>query len=463
MTALFSLILLLFPTQPVKEHHEKLLVFLQEEDQYFTKQVLPRLQQYAKDQQIMLDVKGIDSGLPPELTSTPALVFVNTRGRAVYAGRYAAFSTIENFIRSSRVAPQLQADHCRENILSARRGRMQIVAPLKITELKGTKLPPVEIDAFEQALKAGIEQGAKGFSTQVKSCLERTDRAFYLDVHPYLDKNEQLYLSYAVFSQFDCITPIATSEDTPITGAWAARNDLYVLLGQQFETIVSGTLATDTRGDALTAIPSKTKDVLWDFFYQSSEIGLVEEKAIDVTQLGPLPKRWRFAGPIAPDFPVIQFQFQAPLDRYAGEVTAVTGSLAQGADETTYSGQFTVQTGSLTMGMPGLDQKVHKKYIKIHRFPEAAFQFSELKLNSPLQWGIVNRASIKGHFQLMRFKKPITIAAEFRPIPDEEGKPILLVSARFQLNITDDFGIAGPDGPKEAAKMMHFNLNFLMR
>jgi hypothetical protein len=40
--------------------------------------------------------------------------------------------------------------------------------------------------------------------------------------------------------------------------------------------------------------------------------------------------------------------------------------------------------------------------------------------------------------------------------------PKLLVSAQFQLMITDDFKIKGPDGPTPANQTMIFATNFLM-
>jgi hypothetical protein len=461
-TILYLLASLLFmPPQP--KRGEQLLLFIQKEDQYFTTNVLPQLREYAEKNEIPLQVKETGAGVPKEITSTPALVFFTARGRSVYAGRYAEFSTIENFIRTSRVAVQIPAENCRESILTRKEGRMQVIAPLKITELQGSIWPELDQTGFRQALEAGIEEGAIGFSRQTLSCINRTDRAFYLDVHPYVDKQQSLYLSYAVFSQFDCINPIATSGEQPISGSWVEREQLFLSLGQKFEAIVSEVLDRSTNGDALTAIPSVTASAEWKDYYEHSEATKESFRIEDAENWGPLPTEWIFAGPIAPDFPVIQFQFQAPLDRYAGEVQDVSGKIALLEDGSLNNGAFTVKTAGLTMGMPDLDEKVHRKYIRISRFPEATFQFSDLKSDSSLEWGKISRLSIPGTFQLMRYRKPVLMSAELQPLLDENGEPILLVSARFQLNITDDFGIAGPDGPAEATKTMHFNLNFLMR
>lgn len=453
--------LLCMHSQP--KRGEQLLLFLQKEDQYFATNVLPQLQEYAEKNEILLLVKEPGAGIPAEISSTPALIFFTARGRSLYAGRYAEFSTIENFIRTSRVAAQLPAENCRENILTSKQGRMQVIAPLKITELQGSVRPELDRTGFRQALEAGIAEGAIGFSRQARTCIKRTDRAFYLDVHPYVDKQQSLYLSYAVFSQFDCINPIATSGEQPISGSWADREQLFAALGRKFAAIVSVALNGSTIGDALTAIPETTAFAEWENYYQYPEIAKESARSWDAEALGPLPTEWTFAGPIAPDFPVIQFQFQAPLDRYAGEVQDVSGTIALSEDGSLNSGAFTVETAGLTMGMPELDEKVHRKYIRISRFPEATFQFSDLKSDSSLEWGKISRLSIPGTFQLMRYRKPVLMSAELQPLLDENGQAILLVSAQFQLNITDDFGIAGPDGPAEAAKTMHFNLNFLMR
>lgn len=442
---------------------EVIVLFLQEEDQVFSKEILPALTAFSQEENIELILRDPLEGMPSEITSTPAIVFFGPTGRAIYAGRYTQFSTIENFIRSSRVAPQMAGENCRNDVLTWVQGRTAIITSLKVTELAGNRPPDFDPATFETQLKKGIDLGSTTFQTQSKTCLERTDRTFYWDVHPYLDARQQLFLSYAVYSQFDCVRPVAESLQDPISGPWVQRDSLFQLLGQQLETIVRQTILKSREGDALSVLPASTPEINWGSIYKMPPAQQRRPLQICTDDLGPLPTQWQFAGPLSPRVPAIQFQFPAPLDRYAGEATEISGGLSLQENGSPLKGDFKVRTASLTMGMPGLDEKVHKKYIKIKRFPEAGFQFADLNLDRPLQWGSRTRVAIPGVFSLMKYRKPIAIDAELFPGLDKNGEAILIVSARFQLNITDDFGIDGPDGPDPARKTMYFNLNFLLR
>jgi hypothetical protein len=113
-----------FPNK--KEKKAQLIVFYQTDNQLFIKEILPKIKQYCKDKNIELIEKNAAEGLPSELTSTPALVFQNGKGRSIYAARYAEFSTIENFIRTSRAFPQQLALNKKKDILTHTNGRMKL-------------------------------------------------------------------------------------------------------------------------------------------------------------------------------------------------------------------------------------------------------------------------------------------------------------------------------------------------
>ena len=63
----------------------------------------------------------------------------------------------------------------------------------------------------------------------------------------------------------------------------------------------------------------------------------------------------------------------------------------------------------------------------------------------------------------MKKENPVEVVAQITPIIGADGELLLQVSAAFSLNVVDNFGIKGPDGPSPARKMMQFDLNFLMK
>ena len=67
---------------------------------------------------------------------------------------------------------------------------------------------------------------------------------------------------------------------------------------------------------------------------------------------------------------------------------------------------------------------------------------------------------IKGQFTFMKKEKELTVNAKFTPVLDDNGKPQMDISVQFGLNITDGYGIQGPDGPEDARKNMAFFMNF---
>ena len=127
-------------SQVLLAQQQQLIVFYQETDQHFLENTLPKVQAYAAEKGIELERRGVGEGLPAKITATPAIIYQNAKGRSIYASRYMEFSTIENFIRTSRVVPQRKADIQLKKVFVWENGRTQIAAPLKITEIQG-KLP----------------------------------------------------------------------------------------------------------------------------------------------------------------------------------------------------------------------------------------------------------------------------------------------------------------------------------
>lgn len=444
-------------------NEQLIVVFDEQKDLQFKDQTLPKLIEFASEKNIELNIRKVEDGLPENITTSPVILYQNALGRALYAGRYTAFSTIKNFIRTSKLMPQKKVELCKENILTSTLGRSTILAPFKLTPLEGAVPKEWDQSAFEQSAKQAIAKGMKRFSIQNRACIEKSDRQFYMDVYPYRTKDGVLYLSLALFSQFNCITPIYTTESAPLYGSLEMMDALFESVGKRFEEELFRQIELSKIGDAFNPVPAETPMQTWE------ELGFpLPERSGSTMDLSKtanqeIPETWTFYQALEPDLPVLQFHFMEPLDRYAGEVKNVKGTLQFNTNKQLERGGFEVETQSLTMGSVDFDAKILKKYIKAYKYPDSSFEFDALKNVAALEWGTPTQVRVSGKFRLMKYTKPLVIEAQLTPILDENGKALLEVRASFELNITDNFNITGPDGPDPARKMMVFNTNFLMQ
>jgi polyisoprenoid-binding protein YceI len=436
----------------------KLFVFYLPDNQLFINDVLPKIKKYCAERNIEIIEKKVSEGMPSELTSLPALVFQNDKGRSIYAARYTEFSSIENFIRTSRSFAQQAALNCKKNVLVHQNGRMKVVAALKITPIAGSMSNDFNVTAFEENAAKSIDEAMQTFGTEKEVCLQKTDRVFYIDIHPYADKNGKLFLSYELYSQFSCTQPIFSKIKTPLEGNLSEPSQLFSELGRVFETEILTQLKNSTIGDAYLGvannIPEKTWTALGMDDIKNASIGNDNEN-LKNKKLG---LSWTYAGAIDSETPAMAFHFQEPLDRYAGEVKTIRGGMQLNDNQQLTQGSFEVNTESLTMGIADFDHKIHDKYIRTKRFPTATFFFKNQ--NIELAFGKTTAANVIGEFTLMGKKIPLTIQAQLTPNIGSKGESLIAVQGTFSINILDDFGIKGPDGPDPAKKTMQFFLNF---
>lgn len=443
---------------------ERLLVFYQAEQDYvFAAQTLPTLKAFAEQEELELIITNqISQGLPEEITTTPAIVFQNPVGTAIYAGRYTEFSSIRNFVRIARISKQSALPLEKKAVWLKTCGRTQIALALKITAPSGSIPAGFSAADLEKKIKKGLSKGLNAYNWHDQAALKRTDRLFYLDIHPYVNAEGQLYLSTAIFSSFSCIDPIQEKFDTPINGALKDAGILSQSIGQQTSSFIAVTMADSKIGDAYTPIPLSIPGASFaDLGYPSPIANTVARSSMDFPD-APLPKRWKMVGPIDAKIPLIQFHFSAPLERYAGEVRKASGKIQLDEQGQIKSGDFKVEVKSLTMGMADFDAKVLKSYLKAKKHPESHFRFKEVRLREALAWGQNGNATIIGDFELLGKTREVSMNAILVPSINDQGQPILIVQGDFQLNITDLFGIKGPDGPAPAKKTLVFNLSFLM-
>lgn len=438
---------------------EKLLILPQAQDQHFLENSLPQIKDWAEQEKIELIEMDIQQGVPATITATPALVFVNQSGNAIYTSRYAELGTIKNFVRTSRIRPQNQIPLCDEEVLSWEQGRARIHAKIKQTPLSGTNDKRWKEDDFQAKINTALQLGMSNFATVDSSCLARTDRAFYCDIHPYLADDGQLYLSLELFSMFNCIRSVYKTGESPLTGKLEEYEALFTQAGKVFQEQIIQTIQNSEIGDAWTPLPKGIPVKDWEALGFS--IPVVDQTVTVFPDDFQLSTQWGSPQAAIPGVPSLFFRFMEPLDRYAGEVPDFEGQLRLHPNGSLRSGNFTAKLKSLTMGMAELDDKVKRKYIYTKRFPEASFEFN-LPEGSSLQAGQVNRIPVDGTFRFMKQEQAMRLQAELTPQLDDDGQQELYVHAQFDLNITDDYGIKGPDGPEKASKTMIFDLNFLL-
>ena len=464
MKKLFALLLFIVSTTKITaETDEQIIVFTQASDKVFIEKTYPQLRAYCFERSITILERQITEGVPSDITTTPAVIFQNPKGRSIYSGRYASFSTVVNFIRNCRFFPaEISGNDCKTDVLYLKNGRSTIMSPLKITELSGNLEKNFDQNAFKAAATAailrGINLGKKFQLTTQSICKTKTDRAFYMDFHPYRNADGTCFLTVELFSQFSCIDPIFTNKGETFSG-----KDIMPLFEKAVKTLeleVFKALNSSEIGDAVSFISDKTAVKTWD------ELSLKLPTAIKkvATPLNAanveIPKNWNYAGALDNETPVLQFRFVPPLNRYVGEVKKMKGALKMSDYQTITSGYFEATMNSLTMGSEDFDHKVLEKYIKVQNYPDAKFSFKNVVLPKKLKVGEVVEMPITGQFIFMKKEKTLTVNAKFTPVLDDNGKPQMDISVQFGLNITDGYGIQGPDGPEDARKNMAFFMNF---
>jgi len=441
----------------------QLVVFVQQElDTFFINNYLNEVIKIAEETDCEFILRNAQKGVPGGITTTPAIVYQNHLGRSLYAARYVELNTIKNFIRTARSVPQKKGLLPKENILFYKEGRASIAAPIKITELAGAIPKNFNQETFKSRATKTIRESMADFRMAQQMDLMRSDRQFYMDFHPYVEDDGKLYLSLALFSQFNCIIPIFKQFDTPLIGEIEDYSCLFEKGAKILRDEILRQLKDSKIGDAYSPIPVNITMPSW----KELKLTLPQKAQNEPNQNIDLILRtgdWTVEGVIDNQTPLIQFRFAEPLERYAGEVQKMSGKMTLDKNGKITAGDFTVPVKSLTMGIESFDAKIFKSYLKASRFPNASFTFQDIGAHKSLAFGQISQVTINGLFKLKNKKKVIPVRAQITPIADVNGDARLSVSASFQLNITDDFGIEGPDGPSPNRKLMEFNMNFILQ
>ena len=243
---------------------ETLFIVTQTDDNpvesHFIKEIRPEIKTIATGMGIKTVILHGSGKLPENVGITPLLIFQNYRGRSVYQGRTTSLKRISNFLRTSRRIPQGKEVFQLRNTPVWRTGRAFIWSPLKISSLGGT-LPKLydesdfQVEAFNSILK-----GFKNFRLKKAISAGRSDRGFYMDFYPWLAKDDTLYLSLALFSQFHCKKPVFTHK---LTGTWKKRSRLFKQAAKTMEAEIARQIENPVNGDGFSPVQNNVQTVSW--------------------------------------------------------------------------------------------------------------------------------------------------------------------------------------------------------
>lgn len=402
-----------------------------------------------------------DSGAPPDITVTPSVVYQNAKGHSIYYGRYRSFSRMKTFLRKSRLMHSTNNINPQQEVLVWEDQRATITAPLKVTKLTGTGASTVESTTFQQTAKTCFDTGMKQFELLPTFDQPKSNRAFYVDIHPHLGEDKTLSLKAEVYSQFNCIRSVYHSMRDPlVSGKWKNRKKLLETAASLLEAEIIKVINNSTEGDDFIPIPSSTKTGTLQLDLVQSVVKRNNTPKSDV-----VPQHWKVKQVANSRVPVGAFSFMSPLDGYAGEIEQLNGKLSLNDQKGLYgaTGAFTVAIQHITMGEVAFDHEVRHKMLKMDQFPEATFTFKKVSnVSNQLSLYREEECTVQGTFNMKGTHIPITVPATIELRLDKEGQYLLHTVAVFSLNLFDDFKVKGPDGPSPARDVLEFVLKFDM-
>lgn len=455
------------PTEPTGE---TLAVFVQSgadpAAEHFRTATLPELTTAVEALGIEVRVHDVTEGAPEEVSITPLMVFHGYRGRAIYQGRAFDVGKLVHFIRTRRAVPVPSEPYIRQHIPVLVDGRSVIAAPIKITPLAGNLPEGFNGAAFLARARYAIDYAFERFGPRDAISLGPADRQFYMDFHPFRSDDGRLWVSVALFSQFNCIDPVYAGYETPLSGPFEQFEEVFAEAARRLEAEVSHQLATSTLGDGFNTVPSTVDTVSWGdlgLTVPTRSTGTIDAALADVE----LPSRWALA-PATDGAPRLVFNFPPPLERYSGEVGELEGVLDLGDAPTLdgASGWVKALTSTVTMGEDTLDSALREKMLFAPKFPDARFELGSIEATdgdaSELTFGRATHIAADGRFVLMGIPIPLSVIGTLEPVIGENGEPQLQVVVSYRIRLAEPFGIEGPDGPNPANDTVIFNMSFAM-
>ncbi len=441
---------------------EGLVVFAPQSDSpamnVFRRDTLSKLPALAQD--LGTDFHLVDQAfpLPPEVTSLPAIVFQNGRGRSIFQGRNTDLGKIKHFVMTSRSIPQGSEKLTYENAFVEQDGNTIITGNIKITPFTGAGFTAEELAGFNQQAAQGIVAGLTKMNLTETVALNRTDRVFYLDFYPYIAEDGSVYISTALFSLFNCHVPVADYRGNPTVGTVEDLAGAFEQAAAQLYEDLRNVQTSSTIGDGFQPVAANTATTTWD----SLGLALPENPGgtVDLASLTQDVSNGVWELDSEAD-QLIQFAFPAPLDRYQGVVKPKLASLNTTGGLQNAAGFAEVETKSISMGESDLDFHVHYSVIGISKFATSSFNLTSLGTDKPLKYGEALQTQATGTLSLVGTELPVTVLVELTPIlvgpaDDLQANTRLLATASWSMPLNEPFGIEGPDGPAPAKDTLNF-------
>lgn len=413
----------------------------------------------------LLDIEK--TGAPAEVTFTPFIVYQNHLGRRIYKGRYTTHNRILNFARTMRFVEEKQRSYEKENVFVWENGKSKIYLDIKITKLNGVK-KGYNAKAFMEEAYKGLKAGLTKYQLKEKATVTLSDETFYMNLYPYQSEDGKLYVSYELFSHYDCINPIFQQFNEVAAGDFATEKQQTIAKAAQImqEEIVRQMHHSEL-GDALTPVPTTIQKETWESL--SLPLPPKPTTSENKTQASTvnLPNNWVYDGAIMDGVPALQFHFPPPLHQYAGELKAIDGylKLKKATVFDTKKAVFTVPIKSLTMGLPALDTAVHEKILNAALYPTATLTIKKITAtDAALTIGKILHAQVQCNFTLVGKTIDVQAPVQIEVFLNKENDPRLHVITSFELNeLMSIFNIEGPPGPSQASNTVVIDANFVMK
>ncbi len=465
MRFLLFIFSLIFVT-PIFSQTDQLIVWKNESKPVLKIEDIEKIKEIAEKNNLEIIFKEVNDGIPAAISYTPTIVFQNANGRSFYYGRYLNISRMENFIRSSKLAHQVPIRNFKKEILVWESGKTKVMAPLKLTELKGEVPKKYNEEVFVLNAKKQIAEGMKSFKFYDTFDATRTTRSFYFNLYPYVDEKCNLTIGAEIFSQYNCVKPVFQQyENGIVSGKWKNRKQLFKQAGQLIEEKILSLMAASEIGDALQSIPENLPTKSWKQLALDLPTAILQQNNSD-TPIETLPSQWEVELPKDKTQPFCIFSFWAPLDNYAGEVKDMKGTFTLRNENQLSSakGNFEVQTADITMGAADFDHEVQNKMLNKKDFPISTFVFDTFEVvDHQLKLGNPEAFVAKGKFTMMGRTIQLFAEGQIMPVKNENDEIRLQVNCTFNLPLFDAFRVEGPDGPAPAKNTLQYFMKFNLK
>jgi CubicO group peptidase (beta-lactamase class C family) len=427
---------------------DRLGIVLQQED--LTDATVAKIEHFAFVNGIRSERIMVSSGLPEGITSTPAYVFQNGKGRAIYSGKHNVSEGIIQFIQASRLAPKKAGGDTRTGLLM-RRGYQKISIPLKITAPTGKDAPK----ALPESILTAFAQQMVNYPGLEESTTELgpLDRRIYLDLHGYRTEAGHYQMTFALFSQFNCHTPEYTSFGSPIVVKenGYGTNNLVAAITTELQKLLDV-----ERGIVGRPVPSKISEVSWGALgWELSERVVAAQSTTNFAPAISMAEAYE-VNLGQGDQPGLFFGFPAPLDRYSGSVNELTGSFTLTDNGRQIAGAFELPVSAIKTGNAALDYYVLDDLLKQKKHPTATLKFSSTAV--PDDWRVGERQELQIPAQLTIRGKRVPVILEATFTPDDQGG--LVATAKFFVDFRKIFKNDGPDGPEDIRRRLEFSAGF---